>query len=106
MLYDVLEYFQNTRVPTVADNITRSRFLKLRSRLMVIDYNMVCVEEKSLDRFRKVSPLMNRVLSACRMNGRSHIIWIDEQMIPSSGLHKFSHDHTQCNSTGFLFVRG
>lgn len=44
---------QNTRVPIMSDNITRNRFFKLRSRLKVVDDNMVSAEEKSHYRFWK-----------------------------------------------------
>ncbi|ERL86820.1 hypothetical protein D910_04224 [Dendroctonus ponderosae] len=52
---------QNTRVPIVSDNITRNRFFKLRSRLKVVDDNMISAEEKSHDRFWKVRPLLDSV---------------------------------------------
>ncbi|KAH1001415.1 hypothetical protein HUJ04_005441 [Dendroctonus ponderosae] len=76
---------QNTRVPIVSDNITRNRFFKLRSRLKVVDDNMISAEEKSHDRFWKVRPLLDSIQRGCRMNERSPMVSIDEQMIPFAG---------------------
>nr|CAH7742013.1 unnamed protein product [Callosobruchus chinensis] len=73
---------ENTRVPLIADHITRNRFFKLRSRLKVVDDNAVPGGIKTIDRFWKIRPLLDMVERGCRLNPRSSEISIDEQMIP------------------------
>lgn len=80
-----MSWAHDTRVPIIADNITRDRFFKLRSRLKVVDDNKVSAEIKSLDRFWKVRPLLDRVQRGCLQNVRTNEVSIDEQMIPFSG---------------------
>lgn len=66
----------------VWDNIAINRFFfKLRSRLKVVDDNMVSAEKKTNDEFWKVRPLLNRVQRGCRLNDRSTMVLIDEEMI-------------------------
>nr|CAH7714750.1 unnamed protein product [Callosobruchus chinensis] len=76
---------RDTRVPLVADNIPRNRFFKLRSRLKVVDDNVISDIQKSLDRFLKVRPLLDAVQRGCRLNERTYDVSIDEQMIPFTG---------------------
>lgn len=58
-------------MPIVPDNIRRNRFFKLPSRLKIVDDNMVSA----------VRPLLDSVPRGCRMDERSSMVSIDEQMI-------------------------
>ena len=73
------------RVPVISDNISRDRYFGLRSRLKLVEDDKISREERSLDRFWKVRPMLDRVLKGCRQNKRTEAASIDEQMIPFHG---------------------
>lgn len=75
---------RKTRYPLIADNMTRDRFFKLRSRLKLVNENEIS-EEKKTDKFWKVRPMLEKVRGQCLKNVRPKNVSIDEQMIPFYG---------------------
>ncbi|XP_065365596.1 piggyBac transposable element-derived protein 3-like [Calliphora vicina] len=78
---------KTTRLPIVADTMSRDRFFLLRMCLHVVDNNEVTDAEKQSNVFWKINPLLERVRSACRNIPRkcNANYSIDEQMIPFTG---------------------
>lgn len=76
---------RQTKVPIVADNMSRNRYFQLRSRLKVVDDNAVSIQTRTLDKFWKIRPMLDKIQKACRENQRSMNVSIDEQMIPFHG---------------------
>lgn len=76
---------RSTRVPIISDNISRNRYFILRSRLKLVEDQKISKEERSLDRFWKVRPMLDMVQRGCRQNARTRAVSIDEQMIPFHG---------------------
>lgn len=74
-----------TRVPAIADNMCRDRYFLIRNNLKLRDDLIVSNEEKSVDKFWKVRPLLKCIETACLLNERSSFVSIDEQMIPFYG---------------------
>lgn len=76
---------RNTRVPIISDNISRNRYFKLRSRLKLVEDQKISKEERNLDKFWKIRPMLDMVQKRCRNNKRTRYVSIDEQMIPFHG---------------------
>ncbi|CAH1965230.1 unnamed protein product [Acanthoscelides obtectus] len=74
-----------TRVPIISEKMSRNRFFVLRSRLKLVDDDMVSKEARDLDRFWKVKPMLEKIQRGCRSNIRTENVSIDEQMIPFHG---------------------
>lgn len=80
-----LYWARGTRVPAIADVLTRDRFFTLRGNLKVVndlDYS----EDEKTDRLWKVRPILNDVQAACRNLPRPPSVCIDEQIIPFTGV--------------------
>ncbi|KAG5879338.1 hypothetical protein JTB14_037897 [Gonioctena quinquepunctata] len=73
---------QNTRVPIISDNISRNRYFQLRSRLKLVEDQKISKEDRNLDKFWKMKPMLDTVQKGCRNNKRTRYVSIDEQMIP------------------------
>ncbi|KAG5865374.1 hypothetical protein JTB14_010012 [Gonioctena quinquepunctata] len=83
---------RNTRVPIISDNISRNRYFQLRSRLKLVEDQKISKEERNLDKFWKIRPMLDTVQRGCRNNKRTRYVSIDEQMIPFHGqvkMHQF-----------------
>lgn len=79
-------YWQNsTRVPSIANRMSRNRYFQLRSRLKVVNDMEVSVQVKEQDRLWRIRPLVSSVLKGCQKLPREEYLSIDEQMIPFSG---------------------
>jgi hypothetical protein len=79
-------YWANkTRVPQVADCMSRTHFFLIRNNLTCRDYARVPDAEKDSNKFWKVAPLLDSIRNACLQNPRSTNVSIDEQMIPFHG---------------------
>ncbi|ROL42987.1 Chimeric ERCC6-PGBD3 protein [Anabarilius grahami] len=77
------------QIPTISNTMSRDRFFKLRSHLkVVIDYD-VSEDKRETDKFWKVRPFMDRILTGCRLQVRPECVSIDEQMIPLTGACPF-----------------
>lgn len=76
---------QNTRVPIIANNISRDRYFLLRKNLKLQDDETVPLQEKLTNKFWKVQPIIKSVQNGCRLNVRPKSVSIDEQMIPFWG---------------------
>jgi len=66
-----------TRVPVIADSMTRDRF----SSLKVVDELDVPEDEKKKDSLWKVRPVLKRVLQGCLNLQRPTKVCIDEQIV-------------------------
>ncbi|XP_069701493.1 piggyBac transposable element-derived protein 3-like [Periplaneta americana] len=74
-----------TRIPMIADNMSRNRFFELRTNLKVIDDNSVSEDDRKKDRFWKVRPMLDIVRQSCLQTPQPQNVSIDEQMIPFYG---------------------
>ena len=85
--YPVLSMYwaKSTRVPAVADTISRQRYFKIRSHLKIVIDADVSDDEKKKDHLWKVRPMLERVRQGCLKQVRSRDVSIDEQMVPFSG---------------------
>ncbi|XP_035219158.1 piggyBac transposable element-derived protein 3-like [Stegodyphus dumicola] len=83
----VCMYFQKTtRVPAIANAITRNKYFQIRNHLKVLDDAQVTDEKKNKDKLWKVRPIMDRVRKGCLTLPRSKNLAVDEQMIPLIGV--------------------
>ncbi|KAG5867433.1 hypothetical protein JTB14_010009, partial [Gonioctena quinquepunctata] len=73
---------RNTRVPIISDNISRSRYFQIRSRLKLVEDQKISKEERNLDKFWKIRPMLDTVRKGSRNDKRTRYVSIDEQMIP------------------------
>lgn len=76
---------KKTRVPLVADNMTRDRYFKLRHRLQLINELDVSAEDKKEDLLWRIRPLVTFVLEGWQKLPRTQFVRVDEQMIPFRG---------------------
>lgn len=59
-------YLENvTRIPLVADAISRDKFFKLRSHLKVVDDCLVTPAQRKEDRIWKIRPLVDTIRKQC-----------------------------------------
>ena len=73
-----------TRVPRIAEIMSRNRYFRLRNNLKIVDDNDVSDDVKKADRLWKVRPLLDQVRAGCLKMYRGSKVSIDEQMIPFS----------------------
>ncbi|KAL3202192.1 hypothetical protein MRX96_042640 [Rhipicephalus microplus] len=78
-------WMKKTRVPLVADNMSKNRYFQLRSRLKLVNELDVSEQEKEKDRLWHKRPLVSFLLEECHKLPREENVSIDEQMIPFSG---------------------
>lgn len=76
---------KRTKVPLVANHMTRERFFTLRSRLKVVNALDVDDATKAQDRLWRIRPLVVEVQNGCLRLPREELLSIDEQMIPFTG---------------------
>nr|XP_037291347.1 piggyBac transposable element-derived protein 4-like [Rhipicephalus microplus] len=77
-------WMKKTRVPLVADNMTKNRYFQLRRRLKLVNKFDVSEQEKEKDRLWRMRPLVSFLLEGCQKLPREENVSIDEQMIPFS----------------------
>ncbi|KAI5742008.1 hypothetical protein M8J77_002108 [Diaphorina citri] len=75
----------DTRVPQVADAITRDRYCQIRKHLKIINDLDVTPDMKRNDVLWKVRPLLDAVRNGCLQLVRLNRLSIDEQIIPFQG---------------------
>ncbi|KAL3172595.1 hypothetical protein MRX96_043123 [Rhipicephalus microplus] len=78
-------WMKKTRVPLVADNMTKNRYFQLRRRLKLVNELDVSEQGKKKDRLWCIRPLVSFLLEGCHKLPRKENVSIDEQMIPFSG---------------------
>ncbi|KAL3192644.1 hypothetical protein MRX96_058865 [Rhipicephalus microplus] len=78
-------WMKKTRMPLVADNMTKNRYFQLRHRLKLVNELDVSEEEKEKDRLWRIRPLVSFLLEGCHKLLREENVSIDEQMILFSG---------------------
>ncbi|XP_067940672.1 piggyBac transposable element-derived protein 3-like [Watersipora subatra] len=76
---------KKTRVPIIANSMSRTRFFKIRNNLKVVDNFLVNEHEKKVDRLWKVRPFVEQIRTACAQVARGDKVSIDEQMISFTG---------------------
>ena len=81
------------RIPAISDTMSRDRFFKLQSRLNVVIDDDVPQDKRKTDKFWKVRPFMNCILTGCHLQVHPECISVDEQMIPFTGVHSNSMCH-------------
>ncbi len=77
-------YWNQTRVPVIADAMCYDRYFMIRSNLKVVDDNEVSNEEK-LNRLCKFQPILTAVIEKCKTLPRTQVVSINEQMVPFTG---------------------
>ncbi|KAH6933232.1 hypothetical protein HPB50_013741 [Hyalomma asiaticum] len=75
-----------TKVPAIADVLTRDRFFTLRSNFKVVNDLDFIEEDQKNDRLWKVRPTLNEVQAACRKLPRTPSVCVDEQIILFTGV--------------------
>lgn len=78
---------EKTRVPAIADKMTRDRYFRLRSNLKIVIDAEVSENTKSATKFWKLQPILESVRNGCLLNPVSQEVSVDEQMIPFWGKH-------------------
>ncbi|XP_047493846.1 piggyBac transposable element-derived protein 2-like isoform X2 [Penaeus chinensis] len=79
-------YWQSkTRIPWIAEKMSRDRFFSLRHSLKVIDDSTILEEDRKVDRLWKVRPLLEAIRTRCSELPRPSKVSIDESMIPIRG---------------------
>ncbi|KAG5888977.1 hypothetical protein JTB14_026048 [Gonioctena quinquepunctata] len=76
---------RNSRVPIIPDNISGNQYSQLRSRLKLVEDQKMSKEERNLNKFWKIRPMLNTVQKGCQNNKSTRYVSIDEQMIPFHG---------------------
>ncbi|CAG4978729.1 unnamed protein product [Parnassius apollo] len=77
-------WMSKTRIPMIADRMTRDRFFRIRTNLKLVNDLDVDTAAKQ-NKFWKVQPLIETVRKACLENPRPQEVSIDEQIIPFWG---------------------
>nr|CAH7722280.1 unnamed protein product [Callosobruchus chinensis] len=75
-----------TKVTSVAGSMARDRYFQIRSNLKVVIDADVPENERKVDKFFKIRPLIDRIRKGCTSVPRNQEVAIDEQMIPFSGM--------------------
>ncbi|KAL3203823.1 hypothetical protein MRX96_041666 [Rhipicephalus microplus] len=81
-----LYWARGTRVPAIANVLTRDRFFTLRSNFKVVIDLVFTEQGQKNDRLSKVRPILNEVQAACLKLPRPPSVCIDEQIIPYTGV--------------------
>lgn len=71
-----------TCVPQIADVMSRNQFFIIRTNLTCRDYTAVTKEEKKMNSFWKINPILECVRNACLDNTRDENVSIYQQKIP------------------------
>ncbi|KAG5886569.1 hypothetical protein JTB14_011281 [Gonioctena quinquepunctata] len=75
-----------TRVSKISNSMTRKRFFSIRSHLKVVVDSDVSEEIRKKDELWKIKPLADKIRNSCLSLERRHIVAVDEQMSPFTGV--------------------
>ncbi|KAG5889921.1 hypothetical protein JTB14_010071 [Gonioctena quinquepunctata] len=75
-----------TQVSKISKSMTRKRFFSIRSHLNVVVDSDVLKEIRKKDKLWKIKPLADKIRNSCLSLERRHIVTVDEQMIPFTGV--------------------
>ncbi|KAL3248959.1 hypothetical protein MRX96_056245 [Rhipicephalus microplus] len=78
-------WMKKTKVPLVADKITKNRYFQLWRQLKLVNEHYVSEQEKEKDRLWRIRPLVSFLLEGCHKLPREENVSINEQTIPFSG---------------------
>ncbi|CAG4929637.1 unnamed protein product [Colias eurytheme] len=73
------------RVPIIANNMSRNRFLILRNSIKFVFDNDITEDIRKRDKLWKVRPLLSRIQEGCRRQDKEKRLSIDEMIIPFTG---------------------
>lgn len=76
---------KDTRIPCVADAMTRTRFFQLRNYVKLVNDDDVTAEEKRVNLLWKVQPMVEAILKTTSIIPKEKALCIDEQMISFTG---------------------
>ena len=77
------------RIPAISEIMSHDRFFKLWSHLKVFIGDDVPDDNRKTEKYWKVRPFINRILSGCRLQAHPECVSIDEQMIRFTGACPF-----------------
>ena len=80
-----LYWSRRTRIPAIADAMTRGRFFLLRNHLKVVNNDAVPDETKNSDKLWKVRPFLEASRQPVLRLPSFQNVYIDEQIIPFTG---------------------
>ncbi|KAG5882178.1 hypothetical protein JTB14_016446 [Gonioctena quinquepunctata] len=75
-----------TRVLKISESMTHKRVFSIRSHLKVVVESDVSEEIRKKDKLWKIKPLADKIRNSCLSLERRHIVAVDEQMIPFTGV--------------------
>lgn len=73
------------RVPVIADNMSRNRFLLIRNSIKMVFDEDISDAIRSKDKLWKVRPLIDQIQKGCRKQEKEQRLSLDEMIIPFSG---------------------
>lgn len=82
----IMNYWQQkTRIPAIADKMSRTRYFKLRSNLEIVNDDNVTEKDKTATKFWKIKPLITSVRNGCLLNSTPKEACIGKQLISFNG---------------------
>jgi hypothetical protein len=66
------------RVPTIADNMSRNKFIKLRNVLKIVFDGDISNESRKKDKLWRVRPLIEQIQKGCRLQVKDQCLSLDD----------------------------
>lgn len=85
--YPILRMYweQKWRIATIADAISRDRFILIRNNIKLIYDDDISPKHRSQDKLWKVRPILDSVKNGCHQQVPDQKVAVDEMMIPFTG---------------------